>query len=140
MKLYNENGSRNIAAERQLEHLHELENRAEALTIELARKAALLDTKLYVPPSDLEARQVHEEAQRMAAGLAHEVIASLRLIMLHSKRPNAQLDAAKALFEIGSRVGGTDGKAGALPGAHVVVIERSDMVHELAIRKKSGAL
>jgi len=140
VRLFNENGSRNVSAERQLEHLNELEDKYESMTYQLAEKTAMLGKKMYVPPTDEEAMQLHREAQRMAAGIAHEVIATLRAIMLNSPRPAVQVDAAKALFEIGSRIAGGDGKAGPVPGTHVLVIDSKDMSAELEKRKKAGAL
>jgi hypothetical protein len=138
-KLFNENGSRNIAAEKQLENVERLTQEAEERAQELAQRVHLLDKAVYVPPRD-EAAALYDEAQRMAAGMSAEIISTLRSIMLTSKRPTAQLDAAKALFEIAGRVKGGDGKAGSLPGANVLVIDGRDLQKELDKRKLEGAL
>lgn len=139
-RLYNETGSRNVAAERQLDHLHELERKAEDMALELAEKTMMLEKVAYVPSSNAEASELHQEAQRMAAGMAVEVVQTLRTIMLTSKRPTAQLDAAKALFEIGGRIRGGDGKPGTLPGSNVIIIDRADLHKELDKRKSAGSL
>lgn len=139
-RLYNETGSRNVAAERQLENLHELEKKAEEMALELAQKTMMLEKQAYLPATDEEAKQLHHEAQRMAAGMAAEIVQTLRTIMLTSKRPTAQLDAAKALFEIGGRIRGGDGKGGALPGANVIVVDRRELHAELDRRKSEGKL
>lgn len=138
MKLFNENGSRNIAAERELENLHELQDKAEQMALELAQKTHMLEKSQYVPASADEAAKLHHDAQLTAAAMGHEIIATLRSIMLTSKRPTAQLDAAKALWEIGGRVRGGDGKAGAMPGMNVLVIDKGDMDRELERRRKAG--
>lgn len=140
VRLFNQDGSRNVAAERQVQNTNELRMKYESQTLELAQKIHLLEKSQYVPASDEEARQLHVEAQRTAAGMAAEVVQTLRALMLTSKRPSVQLDAAKALFEIGGRVRGGDGKNGSLPGANVIVIDRGDLVRELETRRAKGAL
>lgn len=137
-RLFNEDGSRNISAEREIVNLHELRNKYESAAIELAQKQQMLEGQMYVPSNDSEAQQLHLEAQRTAAGMSQEIVATLRAIMLTSKRPTAQLDAAKALWEIGSRVHGGSGKAGSVPGMNVLVIDKGDMDRELEKRRKAG--
>lgn len=138
VRLFNQDGTRNVQAERQISSINDLRVKYEKLTLELAEKAHMLESKQYVPASDEEARQTHAEAERIAAGLALEVITTLRTLMLTSRRPTVQLDAAKALFEIGGRVRGGDGKANALPGKNVLVIDRRDLVSELEKRRAEG--
>lgn len=137
-RLYNEDGTRNISAERELDNLHELQNKYESAAIQLAQKQQMLEGRQYVPSDDGEARSLHLEAQRTAAGMSQEIIATLRAIMLTSKRPMAQLDAAKALWEIAGRVHGGNGKAGSVPGMNVLVIDKGDMDRELEKRRKAG--
>jgi hypothetical protein len=140
VRLFNQDGSRNVAAERQVRNTNELRMKFEKNAMELANKIHQLEKKQYVPSSDEEARALHAEAQRMAAGMAAEVIQTLRALMLTSKRATVQLDAAKALFEIGGRARGGDGKSGGMPGTNVLVIDRRDLVDELARRKNEGTL
>lgn len=140
VRLFNQDGTRNINAERQINDINNLRVKYERMVQDLAQKTQLLEGKQYVPASDEEARQTHIEAERIAAGLALEVVTMLRTLMLTSKRPTVQLDAAKALFEIGGRVKGGDGKMGALPGKNVLVIDRRDLVDELEKRKLEGKL
>jgi hypothetical protein len=140
VRLFNQDGTRNVQAERQIQHVNDLRTKYESQALELAQKVHMLETVQHVPATDEEARQLHQEAQRTAAAMAHEVIQTLRSLMLTSKRATVQLDAAKALFEIGGRVRGGDGKSGSLPGANVIVIDRSDLVRELETRKAKGTL
>lgn len=138
--LFNKDGSRNVQAERQLVNLNELRMKYEKANLRLAEQAHMLESKQYVPSSDEEAAQLHRDAQRTAAGLAAEVIATLRTLMLTSHRPTVRLDAAKALFEIGGRIAGGDGKGGALPGANVIIVDRKELVGELEKRRAKGSL
>lgn len=140
VRLFNHDGTRNVQAERQISSINELRVRYEKLVRELSEKTHLLESKQYVPASDEEARQLHVEAERVAAGLALECVTMLRTLMLTSKRPTVQLDAAKALFEISGRVKGGDGKAGPLPGKNVLVIDRRDLEAELEKRRAEGKI
>lgn len=140
VRLFNYDGTRNVQAERQISSINELRVRYEKLVRELSEKTHLLESKQYVPASDEEARQLHVEAERVAAGLALECVTMLRTLMLTSKRPTVQLDAAKALFEISGRVKGGDGKAGPLPGKNVLVIDRRDLEAELEKRRAEGKI
>lgn len=138
--LFNRDGTRAVQAEKQLSNVNELRVKYEKMALRLAEQTQMLESKQYVPADDAEAAQLHREAQRTAAGLAAEVIQTMRTLMLTSKRPTVRLEAAKALFEIGGRIAGGDGKGAPLPGSHVIVVDREALVSELEQRRAKGKL
>lgn len=137
-KLFKESGERDYGAEKRLNEIALEADAVEKQALKLAQMQQMLGDIEHVPSTDIEARERYQAAQRRAAGMSDEVLSELRNLMFNASRPTVKLEAAKALWEIASRIMGGDGKAGPLPGVNVLVVDKGDFQQEMQRRRQGS--